>query len=201
MKFWLTVLSVAAVLGPGLVLAQPGGDLLKQGQEVYENNCSDCHRSNGEGLPVKFPALKGNTYVLGDPQAVIGTVVNGRKGSLGLMPAWKEHLDDNQIAAAISYIRNAWGNTAAVVKPEDVKKLRAAARGFFQRKSHYAFKANGVRNHTANGRRWSAIPPCSFEWGILAFSRNVTQEEVKIETDLLNTVAAFANASPASSFQ
>ena len=124
MKFWLTLLSVVAVLGPGLVLAQSGGDLLKQGQEVYENNCSDCHRSNGEGLPVKFPALKGNAYVQGDPKPVIGTVLNGRKGNLGLMPAWREHLNDGQIAAAISYIRNAWGNTAAVVKPEDVTSLR-----------------------------------------------------------------------------
>ena len=90
---------MVAVLGPGLVLAQSGGDLLKQGQEVYENNCSDCHRSNGEGLPVKFPALKGNAYVQGDPKPVIGTVLNGRKGNLGLMPAWKEHLNDDQIAA------------------------------------------------------------------------------------------------------
>jgi cytochrome c6 len=175
MKFWLAVPSAAALLMANLVLGQAGGDLLKQGQEVYENNCSDCHRSNGEGLPVKFPALKGNAYVQGDPQAVISTVVNGRKGSLGLMPAWKEHLDHDQIAAVMSYIRNAWGNTAPAVKPEDVKKLRASARGFFQRKSHYAFKANGVRNHTA-------IPPCSFEWGILAFSREGSQEKVKIET-------------------
>jgi mono/diheme cytochrome c family protein len=97
---------------------------LKHGQVVYENNCSDCHRSNGEGLPVKFPALKGNAYVQGDPKVVIGTVLNGRKGNLGLMPAWKEHLDDSQIAAAISYIRNAWGNTATVVKTEDVGALR-----------------------------------------------------------------------------
>ena len=124
MKVWLAVLSVVIVLEANLVLAQSGGDLLKQGQEVYENNCSDCHRSNGEGLPVKFPALKGNAYVQGDPKPVIGTILNGRKGNLGLMPAWKEHLDDHQIAAAISYIRNAWGNTAAVVKPEDVTSLR-----------------------------------------------------------------------------
>ena len=195
MKFWSAVL-VAAFMVPNLVLAQSGGDLLKQGQEVYENNCSDCHRSNGEGLPVKFPALKGNAYVQGDPQAVISTVVNGRKGSLGLMPAWKEHLDDDQIAAAISYIRNAWGNAAPAVKPEDVKKLRASAngrrwsaRGFFQRKSHYAFKANGVRNHTANGRRWSAIPPCSFEWGILAFSREDPQEKIDIPKTSFHMVA------------
>jgi mono/diheme cytochrome c family protein len=124
MKFWPAVLIVAAVLAPNLAFGQAGGDLLKQGQEVYENNCSDCHRSNGEGLPVKFPALKGNAYVQGDPKAVIGTVLNGRKGNSGQMPAWQEHLDDHQISAAISYIRNAWGNAAPAVKPEDVMALR-----------------------------------------------------------------------------
>ena len=124
MKFCFAVLSVAALLMANLVLGQAGGDFMKQGQEVYENNCSDCHRSNGEGLPVKFPALKGNAYVLGDPKRLIGTVLNGRKGNLGLMPAWKEHLDDRQIAAAISYIRNAWGNTAPAIKPEDVNAFR-----------------------------------------------------------------------------
>ena len=164
MKFWFAVLSVAALLAPNLVLAQAGGELLKRGQEVYENNCSDCHRSSGEGLPVKFPALKGNAYVQGDPKPVIGTVLTGRKGNLGQMPAWKELLDDNQIAAAISYIRNAWGNTAPAVTPEDVKKLRASARGFFQRKNQYDLKANAVRNHTV-------VPPRSSERGILAFSR------------------------------
>jgi mono/diheme cytochrome c family protein len=118
------MLSVTVVLTANLALGRASGDLMKQGQEVYENNCSDCHRSNGEGLPVKFPALKGNAYVQGDPKAVIGTVLNGRKGDLGQMPAWKEQLDDNQIAAAISYIRNAWGNSAPTVKPEDVAALR-----------------------------------------------------------------------------
>ena len=79
MEFWFAVLSVAALLAPNLVLAQAGGELLKQGQEVYENNCSDCHRSSGEGLPVKFPALKGNAYVKENPNPVIGTVLNGRR--------------------------------------------------------------------------------------------------------------------------
>ena len=124
MKFWYSMLSVMVVLTANLALGQASGDLMKQGQEVYEKNCSDCHRSNGEGLPVKFPALKGNAYVQGDPKGVIGTVLNGRKGDLGQMPAWKEHLDDNQIGAAISYIRNAWGNTASTVKPEDAAALR-----------------------------------------------------------------------------
>ncbi len=124
MKLWLSIFSVAIVLVPSLLLAQAGGDLFKQGQEIYENNCSDCHRSSGEGLPVKFPALKGNAYVQGDPKLVIGTVLNGRKGNLGQMPAWKEFLNDAQIAAVITYVRNAWGNTAPPVKPEDVAALR-----------------------------------------------------------------------------
>jgi cytochrome c6 len=73
---------------------------------------------------VKFPALKGNAFVTGDPQPVIDILINGRKGKLGQMPAWKEHLDDAQIAAVIGYIRNAWGNGAPAVKPEDVAAAR-----------------------------------------------------------------------------
>ena len=124
MKFFVTLLSVALVLAANLALGQSNDDLLKRGQEVYENNCADCHRSNGEGLAVKFPALKGNALVLGDPKPVLDTVVNGRKGKLGQMPAWKDLLDDAQIAGAISYIRNAWGNQAPPVKPEDVAGAR-----------------------------------------------------------------------------
>ena len=57
---------------------------------------------------------------------------------------------------------------------------RASARGFFQRKSQYDLKATSVQNYTANGRRWSAIPPRSSERGILAFSRDrVLSETLK----------------------
>jgi cbb3-type cytochrome c oxidase subunit III len=120
MKTWVPVIMLVLLLTANLVLGQGNEDLLKKGQEVYESNCADCHRTNGEGLPVKFPALKGNAFVTGDPKPVLDTVVNGRKGTMGQMPAWKEFLNDDQIAAAISYVRNAWGNKASTVKPEDV---------------------------------------------------------------------------------
>jgi mono/diheme cytochrome c family protein len=109
-----------------LAVGQGGSDLLKQGQEVYEGNCADCHRSNGEGLPVKFPALKGNPFVLGDPKPLIELVLNGRRGRWGKMPAWREHLDDAQIAAMINYIRNAWENKASMVKTEEVARTKGA---------------------------------------------------------------------------
>lgn len=125
MKYLATILGVVLLLGAGLALGQTsGGDFLKQGQEVYESNCADCHRTNGEGLPVKFPSLKGSAFVMGDPKPVINVLVNGRKGKLGQMPAWRDHLDDAQIAKVISYIRNAWGNKAPTIKPEDVAAVR-----------------------------------------------------------------------------
>jgi len=109
----------------GVALAQGQGDALQRGQAVFEDNCAQCHRTNGEGLPATFPALNKNGFVVGDPKAVIATVLNGRKGNLGQMPAWKDKLDDQQIAAVVTYIRQAWSNRAAAVTPAMV----AAGRG------------------------------------------------------------------------
>ena len=55
---------------------------------------------------------------------VIATVLNGRKGSLGQMPAWKDKLDDQQIAAVVTYIRQAWSNRAPAVTPAMVAATR-----------------------------------------------------------------------------
>jgi mono/diheme cytochrome c family protein len=55
---------------------------------------------------------------------VVATVLNGRKGNLGLMPTWKDKLDDQQIAAAVTYIRNAWSNEAPPVTPDMVTAIR-----------------------------------------------------------------------------
>ena len=124
MMLVLTILGVALVLAANLALGQVAGDFLAQGKEIYENNCADCHRSNGEGLSVKFPALNKNPYVLGDPSLVIQTVLNGRKGKLGLMPSWKNDLDDQKIAAVLTYVRQAWGNQSPAVSPEAVAAIR-----------------------------------------------------------------------------
>ena len=121
---YLVLLLCLGVLG-GVALAQGQGDTAQRGQAVFEDNCAQCHRANGEGLPATFPALNKNPFVLGDPKPVIATVLNGRKGSLGQMPTWKDKLDDGQIAAVVTYIRQAWSNRAAPVTPAMV----AAARG------------------------------------------------------------------------
>lgn len=124
MRIKVAVLLIILLLAANAALGQGNEDLLKKGQEVYNHNCADCHRRNGEGLAVKFPALKGNAFVTGDPKPVLDTVANGRHGKMGQMPAWKNFLDDAQIAAAVSYARNAWGNKAPIVTPEDVAAAR-----------------------------------------------------------------------------
>jgi cytochrome c6 len=124
MKLWGVILGAALLLAATGALGQGDKDLLKQGQEIFEDTCSDCHRSNGEGLPNKFPALKGNAFVQGNPQPVLLIVLYGRHGKLGQMPAWGEKFNDQEIAAMVSYVRNAWGNKAPAIKPADVAAAR-----------------------------------------------------------------------------
>jgi len=124
-KICLVFLALTLLTG----LAQARGPqeeraLYREGREVFENICADCHRLNGRGLPGTYPALDQDAFVLGDPQLVILTVLNGRKGALGRMPTWKDKLDDRQIAGAITYIRNSWSNRAPAVTPGMVAALR-----------------------------------------------------------------------------
>jgi mono/diheme cytochrome c family protein len=120
----ISALAALAAAGAAVSLAQDPEELFKQGGEVFAENCAQCHRTNGEGLPYKFPALHKNPIVLGDPGAVILTVLDGRRGKLGLMPAWKDKLSDKEIAAAVTYIRGAWSNRAPAVTPAMVAALR-----------------------------------------------------------------------------
>ena len=114
---------IASLIAPQ-VLAQGPEALFKEGKKLFENTCADCHRVNGQGLPDKFPALDKNPFVVGDPSKVIDTVLQGRKGKLGQMPTWKDTLNDQQAAAVITYVRQAWSNKGTAVTPEAMKKRR-----------------------------------------------------------------------------
>jgi cytochrome c oxidase subunit II len=81
--------------------------LVKNGAEIYANNCAACHMPDGVGIPGAFPALKGSTVVNGDIKAQASLVINGRNA----MPAFGKQLKAAELAAVISFTRNALGNS------------------------------------------------------------------------------------------
>ncbi len=124
MKTAAIFLSLTLLLGVVLAQGQGPNQPVQQGKEIFEGTCADCHRVSGAGLPNKFPALNKNPYVLGDPSGVISTVLNGRQGNLGRMPSWKNKLDDQKVAAVLTYVRQAWANRAPAVTPAMVAAIR-----------------------------------------------------------------------------
>jgi len=98
-------------------------DLMARGKEVYTKNCLACHQENGQGLPGVFPALAASPIALGDIAAHLDMVLNGKAGTA--MAAWEPQLNDLELAAVITYERNAWGNnTGDIMQSSDVKAAR-----------------------------------------------------------------------------
>jgi len=98
-------------------------DLLATGKTVYETHCVACHQSSGKGMPPAFPALDGSEVVNGPIDEQINSIVFGKPGTA--MAAFGGILSESDIAAAITYTRNAWENTAKdTVQPKDVKRIK-----------------------------------------------------------------------------
>lgn len=97
-------------------------ELMSVGERVYATACAACHMPNGEGLPGVFPALKGSDIALNDMQKHIDVVVNGVPGTA--MQSYAKQLSLKEMAAVITYERNAWGNdTGETVQAKDVNAL------------------------------------------------------------------------------
>ncbi len=102
-------------------------ELMEKGKTVYGKICAVCHMPNGAGMPPAFPALKGSAIALGPASKHIDIVLHGKSGSA--MQAFGEQLDDAEIAAVVTYEREAWGNDAKgdkekVIQPSQIKDAR-----------------------------------------------------------------------------
>ena len=92
---------------------------MERGEGVYNQSCASCHQANGEGIPGVFPAMKGGAITTGPVEGHLDIVVNGKAGTA--MQAFGAQLSEVDLAAVITYERNAWGNnTGDVVQPVDV---------------------------------------------------------------------------------
>lgn len=109
----------------------PSTEPNRLGLTVYEEHCSDCHGAKGEGEPYRYPALAGNLSVNADsPRNIIRSLMFGGFGASTTarprpygMPAFAQNLSDQEAAAVLSYIRSAWGNTAAAVNASSIWQL------------------------------------------------------------------------------
>ena len=98
-------------------------ELMATGENVYAAQCATCHQADGQGLAPAFPALAGSTVTQGPVEDHIQVVLNGREGTA--MQAWGNMLSDSDIAAALTYTRNAFGNeTGDVVQPQTITRIK-----------------------------------------------------------------------------
>lgn len=98
-------------------------ELMEKGEQVYATTCAACHQADGKGIAGAFPALAGSPMVLEDIAAHINIVMNGKAGTA--MQAFSAQLGDVDIAALITYERNAWGNDSGdIIQPAAIKAAR-----------------------------------------------------------------------------
>jgi cbb3-type cytochrome c oxidase subunit III len=133
------------------------------GKAIFLVNCAVCHQSNGRGEG-PYPPLAGNPAVNAvDSAGIIQTVLNGRTGPItvngaqygGNMPSWRAQLSDVQIAAVLTYVRTAWGNSAPAVSQDQV----AAARSPVALSGAQLFAAKCSICHQASGQGTDTYPP------------------------------------------
>lgn len=115
--------SPAAVSPGSTEVAAAESAAMVKGKEVYMRNCVACHQPNGKGIPPAFPSIAGSPVVLGDEEAQISLILNGKTGTA--MVAFGPQLSDEEIAAVITYQRNSFGNNVGgEVTADQVKAQR-----------------------------------------------------------------------------
>lgn len=130
--------------------------LFREGKIIYEKEgyCGTCHQPNGKGLPDSgFPPLTGTSWVTGSETRLIKLVLNGLLGPLEVagkkypgqvpMTPFKGMLNDREVAAVLTFVRNSFGNTAAMVTPQAVAKVRSDTKD----KSDFYLPADLLKAH------------------------------------------------------
>lgn len=106
--------------------------VLRLGQQVYSTRCQSCHQASGLGVRAAYPPLVNTEWVEGDEGRLIRVVLMGMRGEVEVngvvynnIMTSHDFMNDNQVAAVLTYIRQAWGNTAGPITPDQVRAVRA----------------------------------------------------------------------------
>ncbi|WP_158811867.1 cytochrome c [Beijerinckia sp. L45] len=107
--------------------------MMQAGRAIYDDSCAACHKTNGAGIAGLFPTLRAAPAVQSrEATSLMRVVLDGAKSAAtdkaptgAAMPSYAWQLDDAQVAAVLTYIRNAWGNQAPAVSASEVASMRA----------------------------------------------------------------------------
>jgi mono/diheme cytochrome c family protein/glucose/arabinose dehydrogenase len=109
--------------------------VISRGKRIYVQ-CLSCHQANGRGLYPVYPPLADSEIVLGDPSLLAAIIMHGLEGRIEVQGRhYNQQMppapikDDTDIAAVITYVRQAWGNDASAVGPDLVEAVRKATSG------------------------------------------------------------------------
>ncbi|WP_281685121.1 c-type cytochrome [Thalassobaculum salexigens] len=111
---------------------RPDDTVMRLGSEIYATQCAACHGPEGKGVPGMFATLAGSSLVHArNPTTLIRLVLDGARAvptdrypTPVAMPAFDWKLSDAELAATLSYVRNAFGNDAEAVSEEAVADIR-----------------------------------------------------------------------------
>ena len=92
----------------------------ENGEQLFLENCAECHQADGKGLANIYPALAGSEVVKGSGVDVALVLIIGR----GEMPSFSGSIPDEDIATIINYVRNAWGNSGDFISAKTINSLQ-----------------------------------------------------------------------------
>ena len=120
-----------AALETGVRVTGDSAAMLQQGAALYRRHCAECHQDQGQGQPGVYPALAGNRALSAAAVNPVRMVLNGGfpPSTAGNprpygMPPFGHGLNDQEVAAVVSFLRTSWGNAGTLVSPVDVARLR-----------------------------------------------------------------------------
>jgi nitrite reductase (NO-forming) len=107
-------------------------DFASMGQSIYNQTCFACHQADGKGIPNVFPPVANSDWIKKNKEGSIKAVVHGKQGEMtvngkkynGIMPP--QNLNDEQVAAVLTYVYKKFNNSNITVGVDEVKKARSS---------------------------------------------------------------------------
>lgn len=129
-------------------LNQAEAALYEKGAEIFEREgyCGTCHQTDGQGLEtVGYPPLAGSEWVMIDTDRLIKLTLKGLYGPITVkgklydskvpMTPYEGLMNDEEVAAVLTFVRNSWGNEGTTITSEQVARVRASIKdkkGFYK---------------------------------------------------------------------